>query len=79
MLITLKHKKVVEKLVKKVIMVKNTHLLNEHMSYVHIGIASMRQFQCVPTTYLTENKPIVKSRIMSISFASLKYLNLPQY
>ena len=23
---------------------------------VHIGIAIMRQFQCVPTTYVTENK-----------------------
>ena len=26
------------------------------MLYVHIGIASMRQFQCVPTTYATEIK-----------------------
>ena len=26
------------------------------MLYVHIGIVSMRQFQCVPTTYVTENK-----------------------
>ena len=24
------------------------------MLSVHIGIASMRQFQCVPTTYVTE-------------------------
>ena len=24
--------------------------------WVHIGIASMRQFQCVPTTYATEIK-----------------------
>ena len=24
------------------------------MLYVHIGIASLRQFQCVPTTYDTE-------------------------
>ena len=37
-------------------MVKNTHLLKGHMLQVHIGIASMRQFQCVPTTYVTENK-----------------------
>ena len=37
-------------------MVKHTHLLNGHMLYVHIGIASMRQFQCVPTTYVTEFK-----------------------
>ena len=26
------------------------------MLKVHIGIASMRQFQCVPTTYVTEIK-----------------------
>ena len=37
-------------------MVKLTHLLNGHMLQVHIGIASMRQFQCVPTTYITEIK-----------------------
>ena len=24
----------------------------QHMLYVHIGIASMRQIQCVPTTYV---------------------------
>ena len=33
---------------------ENTHLLNGHMLQMHIGIASMRQFQCVPTTYVTE-------------------------
>ena len=37
-------------------MVKNTHLLNEHMLLVHTGIASVRQFQCVPKTYVTEIK-----------------------
>ena len=37
-------------------MVKNTHILNGHMLLVHIGIASMRQFQLVPTTYVTEIK-----------------------
>ena len=37
-------------------MVKNAHLLNGHMLYVHIGIASMRQFQYVPTTHITEIK-----------------------
>ena len=37
-------------------MVKNVHLMNEHMLFVHIGIAIMRQFQCVPTTYVTEIK-----------------------
>ena len=35
---------------------ENTHLLNGHMLKVHIGIASMRQFQCVPTTYVTETE-----------------------
>ena len=33
-----------------------SHLLKRHMLLVHIGIASMRQFQCVPTTLVTENK-----------------------
>ena len=37
-------------------MVKNTHLLNGHMLKVHIEIASMRQFQCIPKTYVTEIK-----------------------
>ena len=31
-------------------------LLERHMVQVYIGIVSMRQFQCVPTTYVTENK-----------------------
>ena len=34
----------------------NNYLLKRHMLYVHIGIASMRQFQYVPTTYVTKNK-----------------------
>ena len=42
--------KVVEKFVKTCFMLKNTHLLNGHMLKLHIGIASMRQFQCEPTT-----------------------------
>ena len=33
---------------------KNSHLLHGHMLWVYIGIASMRQFQCVPTTCVTE-------------------------
>ena len=37
-------------------MVKNTHLLNVHILYVHIGTASMRQFQCVLTTHVTQIK-----------------------
>ena len=35
---------------------ENTHLLNGHLLYVDIGIASMRQFQCLPTKYVTEIK-----------------------
>ena len=37
-------------------MMKNSHLLNRHMLYVQIRIASTRQFQCVPTTHVTEIK-----------------------
>ena len=37
-------------------MVNNIHLLNWHMLKVSIGIASMRQFKRVPTTYVAENK-----------------------
>ena len=41
----------------------------------------MRQFQCVPTTYVTENKETsfmftLKLSIMSIVFAYFKHLNL---
>ena len=39
-------------------MVKNTHLLNGHMLLVHIGIASMRQFKCVPIAYVIKIKDI---------------------
>ena len=37
----------------------------------------MRQFQCVPTTYINENKETYLSRIISISFAPLNHLKLP--
>ena len=42
----------------------------------------MRQFQCVPTTYFTENKETsfkfkLKLSIMSIAFAYFKHLKLP--
>ena len=52
------------------------------MLYVHIGIASMRQFRYVPTIYITENKEslfkfTLKASIMSIVFAFLKHLKLP--
>ena len=44
------------------------------MLKVHIGIASMRQFQGVPTTYVTEIKETyfqiyTKTSIMSICFS----------
>ena len=50
--------------------------------YFHIGIASMRQFQCVPTIYVTENKETsfkftFKPSTMSIVFAYFKHLKLP--
>ena len=48
--------KIVEKLVKNLFYGENIHLLNGHMLYVHIRIASTRQFQCVPTAYVTEIK-----------------------
>ena len=51
------------------------------MLYVYIGIASIRQIQCVSTTYVAENKEtyfeIYKSRNVNISSAPLKRLNLP--
>ena len=50
MLITLKHKKVVEKFVKKVYGEKHSFIELTHVTY------AMRQYQCVPTTYVTENK-----------------------
>ena len=38
----------------------------------------MRQFQCVPTTYVTENKETIsKFSTMSIAFVSFKHLKLP--
>ena len=48
----------IEKLVKNLFYGENTHLLNGHILKVHIGIASMRQIQCVPTKYVTEIKEI---------------------
>ena len=47
------------------------------MLYVHIGIASMRQFRCVPTTYLTEMKETYFEIFTKIDFASFKHLKLP--
>ena len=47
--------KVAENLFKKSLWLK-THLFKRHLMYVHIGITSKRQFQCVLTAYVTENK-----------------------
>ena len=48
---------------------------------MHIKIAPMRQFQCVPTTYVNEIKETYMkytlTSIMSIGFASFKHLKLP--
>ena len=42
------------------------------------GRISMRQFQCVPTTYVTEIKETYfETSVMSIGFASFKHLKLP--
>ena len=57
-----------------------THLLNGHMLYVHIGIASMRQFQCIPATYITEIKSILKYTLNKYHvhlLSSFKHLKLP--
>ena len=57
MLITLKHKKVVEKFVKNPFMVKNTNLLNRHILYVHIrGNFNVYQHHML----LILRKPILK-------------------
>ena len=69
MLITLKHK-AVEKFVKKAYMVKNTHLIYGHLLWMHIEIA--RQFQCVPTTYVTEIKETYFEISMPIIALQLK-------
>ena len=50
---------------------------------MHIGIVSLRQFQCVPTTYVTEIKEayfeIYTEQVSCplITFASFKHLKLP--
>ena len=41
---------------KNLFMVKEHLFIDGHMLQVHIGIASMRLFQCVPTAYVTEIK-----------------------
>ena len=62
------------------LMGKNTHLLKGHLR-MHIKIASIRQFQCVPTTYIIEIKEtyfeiyIKKYHVHWLS--SYKHLKLP--
>ena len=75
MFITLKHTNIVEKVVKK-FTVKNTRLLNWYLLLVHIGIALIRQFQCVTITYVTKIKETYFEiyTYQDISFASLKHL-----
>ena len=50
------------------------------MLYVHIGIASQRQFQCVPTTYVSENKEenYLEIYVFQVSYPlSLPLLDIP--
>ena len=50
------------------------------MLLVHIGIASMRQFQCVPTTYVAENKEEIYLDIYTFQVSSplsSPLLNIP--
>ena len=78
--ITLKHKTIVEKFVKKVYDEKHSFI---EVVYVHIGIASVRHFQYVQITYVTKIKKsyfeiyIYQEPCPLISFAFLKHLNLP--
>ena len=66
-------------------MVKHLIIGKTYVVCTHNGdikIASMRQFQCVPTTYVTENKKTIlkftlKPSIMPTDFASFKNLKLP--
>ena len=60
-------------------MVKYTHLLNGHMLYVHIGIASMRQFQCVPATYVTEIKETYFEIYTKQVSCTIKHIKLPTF
>ena len=48
-----------------VFMVKDTHLLNGYVACAPY-IASMRQFQCVPTAYVNEIKEAYLTSIMFI-------------
>ena len=76
----------------KKLMVTNSHYFERHLFLVHIGIASMRQFQCVPITVVTEiirtficnqlnqigptNSFVFASLNMSSFKSLLKYLSL---
>ena len=63
-------------------MVKNSFIEKTYvpMSLVHIGIASKRQFQWAPTTYVTENKKENYLEIYTFQVSctlSLSLLNIP--
>ena len=62
-------------------MVKNSFIEKTYVvGTLHIGIASMRQFQCVPTTYVTENEEenYLEIYIFQVSCPlSLPLLNIP--
>ena len=60
MLITLKHKKVVEKFVENLFMLKDTNLLNGHILYVHIR-GNFNVYQHHMLAKLRNFKPILKN------------------
>ena len=48
--------KVVDNLFEKSLWCKKNSFISNRVLWVHIGIAYMKQFQCVPSAYATENK-----------------------
>ena len=56
-------------------MVKNSSIEKTYVVGTHRN-CSYRQFQCVCTTYVTENKEENYKSIMSIVFTSFKHLKL---
>ena len=62
------------------LIVKNSFIEKTYVVKVHIGIATFRQFQRVPTTYVTENKEenYLEIYIFQVSCPlSLPLLNIP--
>ena len=61
-------------------MVKNSLIEKTYVVRTHLTCLISRQFQCISTTYVTENKEENYLRfpsIMSIVFTSLKHPKLP--